>query len=251
MTMTESIGKNFWEHTKGPHLPESDQRKGNVPQPPLELSIDSSARLIELPDPHGLDLPAADLWQAIETRKTRRSYAPTALTLEELSILLWSCQGVKRVTSRPVTLRTVPSAGARHPFETYLLINRVEGLQPGLYRYAAIEHALVDLDEDPELNQRITAACNDQNQVANSAVTFIWAAIVERMTWRYPERGYRYLLLDAGHVCQNLYLAAEALSCGVCAIAAYDDDQLNAVLGLDGEARFAAYVASLGKQLDR
>jgi SagB-type dehydrogenase family enzyme len=82
--------------------------------------------------------------------------------------------------------------------------------------------------------------------VLHSAVTFLWVAVVERMTWRYAERGDRYLLLDAGHVCQNLYLAAEALGCGVCAIAAYDDALLNAELGLDGENLFVIYLASLG-----
>jgi SagB-type dehydrogenase family enzyme len=152
------------------------------------------------------------------------------------------------VSKRPVTLRTVPSAGARHAFETYLLINKVEGLTPGLYRYAAIDHALVTLDLSPEVNARLTAACEDQSQVATSAVTFAWGAVIERMIWRYPERGYRYILLDAGHVCQNLYLAAEALGCGVCAIAAYDDDLTNQVFGLDGENQFIVYLASLGKR---
>jgi len=75
--------------------------------------------------------------------------------------------------------------------------------------------------------------------------------VIERMSWRYPERGYRYILLDAGHVCQNLYLVAEALGCGVCAIAAYDDDLTNQVFGLDGESQFIVYLASLGKRQAR
>jgi SagB-type dehydrogenase family enzyme len=171
------------------------------------------------------------------------------LTLNELSALLWFTQGVKEVTNRPVTLRTVPSAGARHAFETYLLVNRVEDLQPGIYRYLALEHALLGLNFDEDVNETLTQACFNQRQVATSAVTFFWAAVVERMQWRYPERGYRYLLLDAGHICQNLYLAAEGLGCGVCAIAAYDDDSVNAALGLDGETIFVAYIASLGKRM--
>ncbi len=81
-----------------------------------------------------------------------------------------------------------------------------------------------------------------------SAVTFIWAAVPVRTVWRHRQRAYRYIHLDAGHVCQNLYLLAEAIGCGVCAIAAYDDDQVNAVLGLDGEDMFAIYLASLGKR---
>ena len=178
-----------------------------------------------------------------------RKYTEQPLTLEELAYLLWMTQGVKEITSRPVTLRTVPSAGARHAFETYLLVNRVDGLEEGLYRFAAGRHALARIDTGGrDIRAEITHACMDQGQVATSAVTFIWAAVVERMTWRYVERGYRYLHLDAGHACQNLYLAAEAIGCGACAIAAYDDDLLNTALGFDGEQIFAIYLASLGKK---
>lgn len=245
--MTTSQGKTFWELTKYEHLPVSPQNQG-VPQPPLELPVDPAARLIPLPAPAEIEKPPMDLWQAIDQRRTVRNYAETALSMEELSLLLWVTQGVRRVTARPVTLRSVPSAGARHPFETYILVNRVEGLSPGLYRFAAIEHALLAVDLAPEMNARITAACQDQSQVASSAVTFIWAAVIERMTWRYPERGYRYILLDAGHVCQNLYLAAQALDCGVCAIAAFDDDLFNQTIGADGVSQFVVYAASVGKR---
>jgi SagB-type dehydrogenase family enzyme len=121
-------------------------------------------------------------------------------------------------------------------------------LAPGLYRFAASEHALVNLEFAADINEQVTHACTDQNQVRTSAATFIWVAVTERMIWRYSQRGYRYLHLDAGHVCQNLYLAAEQIGCGVCAIAAFDDDLLNATLNLDGEKLFAIYVASLGKR---
>lgn len=224
----------------------------NLPQPPLELPLAPDARLIPLPVPAGLALPGIDLKEAIERRSTLRAYRDQPLTLEELSYLLWLTQGVKEVTRRPVTLRTVPSAGARHAFETCLLINRVEGIEPGLYRFVATQHALTPLAPahavQGSLCAEITHACLEQRQIPSSAVTFLWVAVPERMTWRYVERGYRYLLLDAGHVCQNLYLAAEAIGCGVCAIAAYDDDLLNAALDLDGETLFAIYVASLGKR---
>lgn len=245
--MSESIGKKFWELTKPQHVPESPQRLG-AQQPPLELPYDPTARLQPLPIPRKISAPPITLWQSIDRRTSLRHYSDQSLSLAELALLLWYTQGVKEVTQRPVTLRTVPSAGARHAFETYLLVNKVDGLQPGLYRYVAIEHALLGLSHEPQINEIITQACFNQRQVAKSAVTFIWAAVAERMTWRYPERGYRYLLLDAGHVCQNLYLAAEGINCGVCAIAAYDDDALNAALNLDGESMFAVYAASLGKR---
>lgn len=245
--MTESQGKTFWELTKNKYLPISPQNSG-IPQPPLELPVDPAAELIALPKPADIEKTSFDLWQAINQRKSLRQYAEHPLDLEELSLLLWATQGVHRISSRPATLRTVPSAGARHAFETFILVNQVEGLAPGLYRFAAIEHALQAVDTSNDVNARITAACEDQTQVSRSAVTFIWAAVIERMTWRYPERGYRYILLDAGHVCQNLYLAAEAMQCGACAIAAFDDDVLNYELGLDGISQFAVYAASLGKR---
>jgi SagB-type dehydrogenase family enzyme len=245
--MSDTDGRTFWERTKYLYLPVSPQDLGR-PQPPLELPIAAAGELIPLHRIDPIEKPAADLWQVMEQRATTRNYSDQPLTRQELSLLLWAAQGVRRVSKRPATLRTVPSAGARHAFETYLLIHRVEGLAPGLYRYAAIEHALVPVELSPEVNSRLTMACQDQSQVANSAVTFFWDAVIERMTWRYPERGYRYILLDAGHVCQNLYLAAEALGCGVCAIAAYDDDLVNQALGLDGSTQFVVYIASLGKK---
>lgn len=245
--MPDSIGKEFMRLTRHEHMPQSAQNL-KLPQPPLELPCPEGAQLIPLPDPHHLAITGIDLLTAINQRATIRKYADQALTLDELSYLLWCTQGVKEFTKRPVTLRTVPSAGARHAFETYLLVNRVESLAPGLYRFIAGQHGLIAVDLSADINERITAATGDQSQVRASAVTFFWAAVLERMQWRYPERGYRYLFLDAGHVCQNLYLAAEAIECGVCAIAAYDDVALNAVIGLDGENQFVAYAGSLGKR---
>jgi len=156
---------------------------------------------------------------------------------------------VKTVTERDITFRTVPSAGSRHPFETYLLVNHVTELTPGLYRYMAINHNLAKLDHYDSIREDLTNACLKQSHVFNSAVTFAWVAVPERTTWRYGNRGYRYIYLDAGHVCQNLYLLAESVGCGVCAIAAFDDDLVNQALSLDGDQQFVIYLASLGKRV--
>ena len=168
--------------------------------------------------------------------------------MEEFSFLLWCTQGVKETVDGYATLRTVPSAGARHALETYLLVNRVEKIEPGVYRYLAIDHKLVQLETDSRLADKLTEACWGQTQVKRSAATFFWAAVPYRMAWRYGERGYRYLHLDAGHVCQNLYLSAEAIGAGVCAIAAFQDDLLNGLLDLDGEEQFIIYLATVGKK---
>jgi SagB-type dehydrogenase family enzyme len=238
-------------NTRYANISPSPQNSGTVPQPPLELPLPEDAALIPLPRPAEFSVPAMDLRAAIEARRTVRAYSETPLSLEELSYLLWVSQGVKRISSRPSTARTVPSAGARHAFETYLLVNRVEGLDAGLYRYAAIENSLLRLEAPADIAERIAHDCLEQAQITNSAATFIWAAVLERMYWRYVERGYRYLHLDAGHVCQNLALGAEQLGCGICPIAAFNDELLNATLGLDGEDMFVVYLASLGKKKEK
>lgn len=246
----KDTGKKFMRDTYYDRTSQSPQEEG-VPQPALELPIPEDAVQIPLPKTESFELPQMTLVESILQRRSLRRYSEETLTLEELSLLLFTSQGIQqlRETSKmKVTFRTVPSAGARHAFETYLLINRVEGIPAGLYRYSALNHSLVEVNLDPDIAERVTEGCLGQKQVLNSAVTFLWVAVVERMTWRYVERGYRYLHLDAGHVCQNVSLVAEAINCGVCAIAAYDDATLNAVLGADGEAKFAIYVAALGKK---
>ncbi|OPZ14474.1 MAG: Nitroreductase family protein [candidate division BRC1 bacterium ADurb.BinA364] len=112
----------------------------------------------------------------------------------------------------------------------------------------ALEHRLQPVALGPASEERLTRACLNQKIVRTSAATFVWTADAYRMTYRYGQRGYRYLHLDAGHVCQNLYLAAETIDCGVCAIAAFDDQETNALLGLDGAERFAVYLATVGKK---
>lgn len=245
--MENTIGKEFVEMTKYRNLEPSPQSKG-APLPPLQTPLPESARLIDLPAGNAFDPGLLDFKSLVENRETLRKYTDSPLSLEELAYLLWGTQGVKSVTEKPVSKRTVPSAGSRHAFETYLLINNVEGLEPGLYRYLALEHKLAKLEAPEDINTILTEACLKQPHVKNSAVTFFWAAVPLRMTWRYCQRGYRYMYLDAGHVCQNLYLLAESIRCGVCAIAAYDDDLVNHALGLDGEEQFAIYIATLGRR---
>ncbi len=242
-----SIGRQFMLETQYTHMDPSAQSRGET-QPPLELPYDTNQRLIDLPSPDALKLEPVELRTLIEQRRTLRNYTEAPISLGELSYLLWCTQGVKEQRESYATVRTVPSAGARHAFETYLLVNRVTDLEPGVYRYLASLHKLIRLPLEGDLTAQITQACSNQEHVNRSAVTFLWVAVAERMTWRYVERGYRYLFLDAGHVCQNLYLAAGMIGSGVCAIGAYDDAALNRVLQLDGEELFVIYGATLGKK---
>lgn len=240
------IGKEFMERTKYKYGLPSDQAQG-LPHPSVELAFDHSGEFIDLPGPETWTADIS-LTRAIGQRISVRKYADTPLSLAELAYLLWCTQGVKSIQPHLVTFRTVPSAGARHAFETYLLVNNVEGLAPGLYKFLAVDFQLAKLETVEQISDTITEACMRQKFVKKSAVTFIWTAAAYRMTYRYGQRGYRYLHLDAGHVCQNLYLAAEAIDSGVCAIAAFDDDSLNSALAIDGDNQFAIYVAAVGKK---
>ena len=244
--MSTGIGMEFMEKTKYKNLSPTDQMK-KLPHPPVELGY-NGLDTISLPLIKNIAGENITVSEAIQKRQSVRKYSDKPLALDELSYLLWCTQGVKSIESHLITLRTVPSAGARHAFETYLLVNRVYGLASGLYRFLAVDHELFKVDLSEGISDKITYACLNQQFVKSSAVTFIWVADVYRMFYRYGERGYRYLHIDVGHVCQNLYLAAEVLNSGVCAIAAFDDDKLNSALGLDGEKQFAIYVATVGKK---
>ena len=216
--------------------------------PPSEETFDETEGLIALPAVESLPEVNVKLKQLIDGRRTLRSYSRELVSLKELSFLLWATQGIQETDSAGKSMRTVPSAGGRHTFETRLLVNTMDGVEPGMYRYCASEHALLNLAYEQD---RITDLIDGFRNIilpTTSAVTFMWICHAERMTWKFGERGYRYILLDAGHICQNLYLAAESIGCGVCAIGSFDDEEVNSTLGLDGETTFLAYAASVGKR---
>ena len=240
-------GRTFMEQTRYEHLTESDQTRG-LPAPPLEKAAPQDARIIPLPLPSEITVPPLDIRTAIEQRRSVRRYARDPLTIEELAYLCWCTQGIVDVKAPFYTLRNVPSAGGRHALETCLLINRVKGIQPGLYRYLPFSHSLTTLDTTRGISDIVMSACLGQAFVRSSAVSFIWTAVIYRMAWRYSERAYRLVHLDAGHACQNLYLAAEQIGCGTCAIGAFDDQQMADVLKIDGEEEFALYCAAVGRK---
>ena len=225
---------------------EKDQ-ENKIPQPPAQKPYPEDAVLIDLVPPEELTVGGMPLIEAIQRRRSRRQYSTDPLTLEELSFLLWATQGVSRnIRDGQTVLRTVPSGGARHPFETYLLINRVNGLIPGLYRYLSLEHKLCLLDADEGLNESVHEASNEQ-YVLGSAVVFIWTVIPYRSEWRYSLLAHKMVAQDSGHVCQNLYLACESIGAGTCALGAYNQAKIDAVLGVDGEEEFTIYMAPVGR----
>jgi SagB-type dehydrogenase family enzyme len=242
----EGTGLEFMERTRYRNLGPSGQQQG-VAQPPTQIAF-ADGPVIPLSAPETITIAPVDLRDAIERRRSVREYDGRAVSLEELSFLLWCTQGVRDRVAGRATFRTVPSAGARHPFETVIFARRVDGLSPGLYQYLALDHRLVALPAPSDVGDRLAEACLGQEIAKTSAVLFLWIADSGRMTWRYGERGFRYVHLDAGHVCQNLYLAAEAIGAGTCAIGAFDDDAVNGLVGLDRPERFAVYLAAVGKR---
>jgi SagB-type dehydrogenase family enzyme len=223
----------------------SDQRNGK-PQPPLEKPVPESD-LITLPHYSKAILVDKDITSLILNRKSRRLFSDEEIAPEALSYILWATQGIKKIMpNNYATLRTVPSAGARHPFETYLYVRRVTGIAQGIYRYVSSKHSLC-LVETGDYSTSLSEACFDQDFVGKSAVTFVWSVIPYRTEWRYNLNSYKPILLDAGHVCQNLYLACEALGLGTCAIGAYSNSKVNSIFQLDGTEEFAIYISPVGR----
>lgn len=231
--------------------PATDDRKG-VPAPPVQKPCPPDARRVDLIKPADFKVGRMAVADAIRDRRSRREYSDAALTLEELSYLLWATQGLSgqdrdAKDGGDARFRTVPSAGARHPLETYLVVNRVAGLKPGLYRYLPLGHQLLVVREETEIPARLTAACYGQAFTGKSAVTFVWSAIPYRTEWHYGCIAEKMVAIDAGHVCQNLYLAAESIGAGCCAVLGYHQTKMDALVGVDGQDEFVVYLAAVGK----
>jgi SagB-type dehydrogenase family enzyme len=233
---------------------ETDQRR-EIPPPPVEKPYSEGAQLIDLVAPEDLSVGRAPLIDVVRQRRSRRSFTPAPLTLEELSFLLWATQGLSGMRldlgsgDQGVRrhFRTVPSGGARHPFETYLVIRRVEGLEPGLCRYLPLEHKLYFLGPLAERQALLDAAWDGRRMLEQSAVVFLWTALPYRTEWRYTIVAHKIIAQDSGHLCQNLYLACEAIGAGTCAVGAYTQAAVDALLGVDGEEEFVIYMAPVGK----
>ena len=225
----------------------TDQNLGINP-PPIEKPFS--------PDAVRINLIRADSWEniagislleAIKNRKSHRAFLDRPLKLDELSFLLWATQGIRQQIDQGHAYRTVPSAGCRHALETYLCILKVEGLDPGIYRYLPQEHQLLFEGPEEGLAEKLVRAVFRQPYPGKAAATFVWTAVPYRMEWRYGLAAHKVIALDAGHVGQNLYLACEAVGCGTCAIAAYDQEAMDRLLRVDGVDEFVIYLATVGK----
>ncbi|MCX7926967.1 MAG: SagB/ThcOx family dehydrogenase [Candidatus Omnitrophica bacterium] len=219
-----------------------------LPPPPLEKPVKPNQKIIPLlPPRQWKSFTDKGVLTAIRQRRSCRNFISKPISQEELAILLWVTQGVLR-KGQGYTLRTVPSAGARHALETYVCAMNIADLKQGVYRYLPLSHSLVEEFLDNELRKQVILATFGQEYVGQGACFFCWSAMCYRMEWRYGPGASKAIALDAGHVCQNLYLACEIISCGCCAIGAYDQERLDGLLGLDSEEEFVVYSAVVGKR---
>ena len=225
----------------------TEQNRGVEP-PPIQKPCPPGSRTITLVRPgQWKSIKGVPIEEAIAKRQSRRVYTSEGITLDELSFLLWATQGLRNQNVKNDNFRTVPSAGCRHALETYIAAFRVGGISKAIYRYLPVRHELVEFVKHDALEELISRAAFDQSFAGKSAATFIWTTIPARMEWRYSLASYKVIAIDAGHVCQNLYLACEAIGAGTCAIAAYDQELADSILGVDGVEEFTIYMAPVGK----
>lgn len=198
---------------------------------------------IKLPEPNFKGLTFEE---AIRKRRSVRSYSKEALSLNEISQLLFSAQGIT-ATYYGHRLRTAPSAGALYPFEIYLVTNRVEKFKSGIYHYLVEEHSL-EIIKEGDFREKIKNAALGQEPVTEAGVVFILTAVFERTTRKYGERGIRYIHIEAGHIGQNILLQAVSLGLSAVPIGAFSDEQIDKLLGIDTKKHSTIYLIPVGKK---
>jgi SagB-type dehydrogenase family enzyme len=196
---------------------------------------------LEKPEPPG----GGPLYALLQQRRSVRRFRHKTLGQQEFSQILWAAQGITLSTEHH-QFRTAPSAGGLYPVETYIVTNRVEGLKAGTYHYEVPYHGLVLLEEG-NFGSRLAEAGLGQKFLDQAAFVFVWSAVIERSKWKYDQRAYRYIYMDAGHIAQNAALAAVSSGLGSCQVAAFFDDEVNRIIGVDGHAETAIYMTAVGE----
>jgi len=216
----------------------SDQSKG-IPNPPHSKPV--TGEVTELP-PFGGAVTRPEYTDLLDIRRSERIYTQTPMTQEQLAFMLWSMQSIQmyRAANHVAVLRTVPSAGARHPFELYAAVRDVTGLKPGFYRYAPLLNigekrvSIEFLKEFDDYEQQITQMLSGQSFAAKAAAVLFISCKPYHGEWRYVEAAHRVMLVDVGHIGQNAMLSAAALGLGSCCFGAYDQQFCDTTLDFDG-----------------
>jgi SagB-type dehydrogenase family enzyme len=200
-------------------LPESQVNNGTLTE------TENSPLTYTLPSP---ELESnTSLEETLASRRSRRSFQDKAISAQQLSQILWASYGVTSAGG----LRTAPSAGALYPLEIYAVIGNVEGITPGVYRYISNEHKIV-MTIDGDIRAELSEAALGQRMVRDAPVSIFYSAVFERTTGRYGDRGNNYVYIEVGHSAQNIYLQAESLGLGTCAIGAFTDERVKQLLKL-------------------
>lgn len=234
------------------YIKETEYKRDTIKQM-VRPAIAEAAIFKKYPDAEKVELPRswtlkeARITPLLQDRRSLRKYLMEPISLGELAFMLWAGQGIT-AKSESHSFRTSPSAGALYPVETYFSANLVEDLEPGIYHFDVENFALNRIRAEDQA-EAVAAACLDQKFMARSAVSFLWSVNFRRSMSKYGNRGLRYILLDTGHICQNTLVAAEATGCGGCAVAAFYDDEVNDLLGLEGSDETVLYAASIGKKI--
>ena len=230
----------------------TDSKKG-LPKPPPEKQWPDTYPAIDLPVPDASVLKNGSLFSALAGRRSVRKYGGAPLSLAELSFLLWAGNGVNGRGGNGEAKRTVPSGGASYSIEEYAIVQNVGGIENGIYHYLPLSNKLVRIKKIENLTETIDGFMLDSKQpflpyfARKSAVIFVWTTVPYRSEYKFDVMAHKKILIDAGHVCQNLYIASAGIDCGCCAIGIYDQDNVDALLGLDGNDEFAVYLAAVGK----
>lgn len=211
-----------------------------LPAEPFKRYPDAEKVLL----PRKWDGEKSNFWRLLQQRRSLRKYSPSPMNITDLALLLWACQGVTAQAGQ-FYMRTAPSAGALYPVETYAAVSRVHGIEPGIFHFDVKGFQLERITDGIPCHD-VAHAALDQDFLVRTHVVFIWSAVLRRTMAKYGHRGLRYVLLDAGHIAQNLCLAVEALGGGACPVAAFYDAEINALLSLDGEEETVIYMAGVG-----
>jgi SagB-type dehydrogenase family enzyme len=167
------------------------------------------------------------LQQLLHQRRSVRDFQDVSISLSNIGQLLWAAQGI--TNSRGY--RTAPSAGALYPLELYVVTGQVKDISPGIYHYDPNNHRLIKVDSG-DRRKKLARAAYGQASVSDAATVVVFAAVYERTTFKYGERGVRYVHIETGHAAQNLHLQAESLGLGTVVVGAFNDDKVKAVLQL-------------------
>jgi SagB-type dehydrogenase family enzyme len=189
--------------------------------------------------------------EVVASRRSVRDFGEEELSLSELSKVLHQSYGITGEIKRPddgtIPLRSTPSGGALYPAEIYLGIRNVSDLEPGIYHYNVPDHALeLLISGDP--TEKLYEVCCQQEYVKEASVVFLISGVFQRTKRKYGERGYRYVLLDVGHLGQNIYLSSTSLNLAVMTTCGFFDDEANKLLRIDGIDETTLYVAFVGKK---